>query len=88
MIEAAVERVRELGYRATRIEGIVGAAGVRRSTFYLHFKGKIDILHELIAVVEPEAVAIFAPLADSEFPSWRDLRDTFAGFVKFYTWRL
>lgn len=85
LIEAALERFNELGYHATRIEDIVGAAGASRSTFYLHFKGKIDIVHELIAVVEPEAAAIFARLADLESLSWENLRHTIAEFVEFYT---
>lgn len=84
LIEAALEKFNDLGYHATRIEDIVGAAGASRSTFYLHFKGKIDIVHELIAVVVPEAEAIFARLADLESPSWEDLRDTIAEFVNFY----
>ena len=84
LIEAALEKFNELGYHATRIEDIVGAAGASRSTFYLHFRSKIDVVHELIAVVEPEAEAIFARLADLESPSWEDLRDTIAEFVEFY----
>lgn len=84
LIEAALERFNDLGYHATRIEDIVGAAGASRSTFYLHFKGKIDVIHELIAVVAPEADAIFARLADLESPSWEDIRDTIAEFVEFY----
>ncbi len=85
LIEAALEKFNELGYHATRIEDIVSAAGASRSTFYLHFKGKIDVVHELIAVVEPEAEAIFARLADLESPSWENFRHTIVEFVEFYT---
>ncbi len=42
-------------------------------------------MHELIAVVEPEAEAIFARLDNLESPSWEDLRDTIAEIVDFYT---
>lgn len=85
LIEAALERFNDLGYHSTRIEDIVGAAGASRSTFYLHFKGKIDIIHELVAIVEPEAEEIFARFDDVEQVSWEGLRDTIVTFVDFYT---
>lgn len=85
LIEAALEKFAELGYHATRIEDIVGAVGASRSTFYLHFGGKIGIVHELVAIVEPEAEEIFARFDDMDHVSWESLYATIAEFVEFYT---
>lgn len=85
LVAAALEKFTELGYHATTIEDIVGAAGASRSTFYLHFKGKVNIVHELIAIMEPEAGEIFAWFDDADHVSWEGLRDTIPEFVGFYT---
>lgn len=84
LIDAALEKFSELGYYSTRIEDIVGAAGASRSTFYLHFGGKVDIVHELVAMVEPEAQEIFARLGEMEKVSRESLYETIAEFVDFY----
>ncbi len=85
LVGAALEKFNELGYHATRIEDIAGAAGASRSTFYLHFNGKIAIVHELIAIVTPEAEEIFARLDALESVSRESLHDTITEFVEFYT---
>lgn len=84
LIEASVEKFSELGYHSTRIEDIVDAAGASRSTFYLHFNSKVDIVHELLAIVEPEAIKIFARLGEMESVSRESLYGTIAEFVDFY----
>lgn len=84
LIEAALERFGELGYYSTSIGDIAGAAGTSRSTFYLHFNSKVDIVHELMADVEPEAVEIFARLGKMENVSRESLYATIAEFVDFY----
>ena len=61
------------------------AAGASRSTFYLHFKGKSDVVHELIAIVKPEAERIFARFDEANHISWEGLRGIIAEFVGFYT---
>lgn len=85
LIGAALEKFNELGYHATRIEDIAGAAGASRSTFYLHFNSKIAIVHELIAIVAPEAEEIFARLDALESVSRESLHATITEFVEFYT---
>lgn len=84
IIEAALEKFSELGYYSTRIEDIAEAAGSSRSTFYLHFSGKVEVVHELVAMVEPDATEIFARLGEMESVSWESLYATIAEFVDFY----
>ncbi len=38
----------EKGYNATSVEDIIGDVGIARRTFYLHFKGKKDLLYHII----------------------------------------
>lgn len=45
-------------YAAIRTADVIEAAGIGRSTFYEHFRGKDEVL---VAVIDP----IFAPLADA-----------------------
>ena len=46
-IDAAVVEFGERGYARTTVDDIVARAGATRATFYLHFRGKVDILREL-----------------------------------------
>ncbi|ADP83730.1 TetR/AcrR family transcriptional regulator [Pseudofrankia inefficax] len=46
-IDAAVIEFAERGYARTTVDDIVSRAGATRATFYLHFRGKADILREL-----------------------------------------
>lgn len=85
LIEAGLEKFTEFGYHATRIEDIASAAGTSRSTFYLHFTGKIGIVHELIARVEPEAEEIFARFHEIDAVSWEGMYGIISEFVEFYT---
>lgn len=85
LIEAALEKFSELGYYSTRVEDIAEAAGASRSTFYLHFNSKVDIVHELVATVEPEALDIFSRLGEMEAVSRENVYGTIAEFVDFYS---
>lgn len=44
----ALEMFSENGYNATSVDDIIAKAGVAKGTFYLHFKGKLDILEMII----------------------------------------
>jgi AcrR family transcriptional regulator len=46
---AARNRFESVGYAKTSAEDITGLAGASRATFYLHFKGKADVLAELVS---------------------------------------
>src|SRR5580698_5089801 len=49
LMTAFVAEVLERGYEAVSVEDIVGRANVGRSTFYMHYKSKDDLLRESIA---------------------------------------
>lgn len=44
------------GYLATTIEDIAGAAGTTRTTFYLHFASKSELLAELLQRIASEVI--------------------------------
>jgi AcrR family transcriptional regulator len=48
LLDAAVEEFSERGYSATTVDDIVSRAGATRATFYLHFKGKSELVLELM----------------------------------------
>lgn len=49
-------------YDSTTMDEIAMAAGLRRSTVYLHYRDKAEILSEIIAEYAPKAKAILATL--------------------------
>jgi AcrR family transcriptional regulator len=49
-------------YDSTTMDEIAMAAGLRRSTLYLHYRDKAEILSEIIAEYAPKAQAILATL--------------------------
>jgi AcrR family transcriptional regulator len=49
-------------YDSTTMDEIAMAAGLRRSTVYLHYRDKAEILSEIIAEYAPKAQAILATL--------------------------
>jgi AcrR family transcriptional regulator len=48
LLEAAVKEFSARGYGATTIDHIASHAGATRATFYLHFRGKADVIAELL----------------------------------------
>jgi len=52
----------ETHYDSTTMDQIAVAAGLRRSTVYLHYKDKTEILAEVIAEYTPKARAVLAML--------------------------
>lgn len=64
-IEAAAASFRANGYAATSVDDIAKAAGATRATFYLHFSGKADVMHELLATVGGETVDIHERLTEA-----------------------
>lgn len=44
----ALDMFAENGYNSTSVDEIIARAGVAKGTFYLHFKGKLDILEMII----------------------------------------
>lgn len=75
LIDAAQAVFAESGYSSATIEEITSAAGASRATFYLHFKGKAEIVQELfLNVLLPEANDIYERLHELENPTWADVR--------------
>ena len=48
IMEIALGMFAENGYNATSVDDIIARAGIAKGTFYLHFKGKLDILDMII----------------------------------------
>jgi AcrR family transcriptional regulator len=79
LIDAAREVFERAGYANATIEDITRTAGASRATFYLHFKGKAEIVNELfLLVLLPDANAIYEQLHELTSPTWVDVR----GFVE------
>lgn len=75
LIEAAKDVFARTGYANATIEDITSAAGASRATFYLHFKGKAEIVNELfLDVLLPESNDIYEHLHDLGEPAWEDVR--------------
>jgi len=64
-IEAAAASFRANGYAATSVDDIAKAAGATRATFYLHFSGKADVMHELLATVGGETRDLHVQLTEA-----------------------
>ncbi|MCG2621874.1 TetR/AcrR family transcriptional regulator [Arthrobacter sp. I2-34] len=52
LLEKGLELFESKGYAATTIDDIAGAAGTTRTTFYLHFSSKAELMSELITTVD------------------------------------
>lgn len=50
------------GYNDTTADAIARAAGVSRASFYLHFRGKAEIVVELMRGIEPEVLGAYRRL--------------------------
>lgn len=59
---AARDLFYEQHYDSTTMDEIADAAGLRRSTLYLHYKDKAEILAEIVADYTPRAQAVLATL--------------------------
>jgi AcrR family transcriptional regulator len=60
--QAARDLFFEKHYDTTTMDEIAGAAGLRRSTLYLHYRDKAEILNEVISDYAPKATATLALL--------------------------
>ena len=70
IIEAAVKLFRELGYEKTSVNDICKEAGIARSTFYLNFAGKKEIISHILLDARQGRNGCFCLLYTS--PSPRD----------------
>jgi AcrR family transcriptional regulator len=63
ILDAAISLFSERGYERTSIKQIAQAVGLTESAIYRHFKGKEDLLGEIIALTER---AVTQPLSESK----------------------
>lgn len=89
-IEKALELFGEKGYAATTIDDIAQAAGSTRTTFYLHFPSKVEVMSALLeradtiltSVDDPPLVTVVASGSrylirtwlDRKFSQWDDIK--------------
>ncbi|WP_167044483.1 TetR/AcrR family transcriptional regulator [Salinibacterium sp. ZJ454] len=64
LMETALELFQSKGYAPTTIDDIAGTAGTTRTTFYLHFSSKSQLMSELITEVDAILTAIDDPPLD------------------------
>ena len=62
LLDAALGAFEANGYHGASVEEIVSAAGVTRSTFYLHFKNKAEVLQVLTDSVQDSVAELYAGL--------------------------
>ncbi|HWR13024.1 MAG TPA: TetR family transcriptional regulator [Rectinemataceae bacterium] len=62
ILDAAILLFSERGYEGTSMKRIAQAVGLTESAIYRHFKGKEDLLSEIIALTE---IAVTQPLAET-----------------------
>jgi AcrR family transcriptional regulator len=74
LLGAALEVFAEDGYGPARVEDVAARAGASRATFYLHFRGKADLVQSLIDAVEPEEEEIWAAFGSLESRNRSDVR--------------
>lgn len=74
----------EKHYDTTTMDEIASAAGLRRSTLYLHYKDKAEILLDIIAEYTPKAKSVLATLPGPQ-PSVEVLHNWVKRVAKFVT---
>jgi AcrR family transcriptional regulator len=85
LADAALELFGEVGYAAATAEGIARRAGATRTTFYLHYASKGDVVLELMRRVDSEIAEMFAALdALGDDASRADVRAWLEDAVSFW----
>ena len=88
----ALELFGEKGYSATTIDDIASAAGSTRTTFYLHFSSKAEVMSALLTKVDailtaadnPTLTAVVASGSRSEIHAWLDRKFSQWDEIKLY----
>jgi AcrR family transcriptional regulator len=90
LLDKGLELFESKGYPATTIDDIASAAGTTRTTFYLHFSSKAELMSELITTVDQILTTVDNPplstvvelgrrdlvraWLDSKFDQWQVIR--------------
>lgn len=86
LLDKGLELFNEQGYSATTVDDIAGAVGTTRTTFYLHFPSKGDLVRSLVETVDEMLTSIDKPsLTDVIASNDRELIKVFLGH-KFDQW--
>lgn len=73
-IDAALEIFEEVGFHEATIDMITKRAGANRSTFYLHFKDKTELMLAADERISPSGHETFAMLNEVEEPTYKQFR--------------
>jgi AcrR family transcriptional regulator len=81
--EAALEVIERTGYPGATIDEIAATAGASRATFYPHFKGKADLIRELVETM-PDRQHVWDGLSAMRDPSPEQVRAWLEDVVAMY----
>lgn len=86
LLDAAVPVLADKGYRATRVDDVVGAAAVSHGTFYLYFANKEDLFASLArrCVDDVAELAAALPQVTPDAAGRTELRSWLARYVELY----
>jgi AcrR family transcriptional regulator len=62
LVDTALDVFEQRGFGAATVEEIVSTARVARATFYLHFKNKMEMVHELTEAIRPSVAELYGDL--------------------------
>lgn len=86
LLDKGLELFNQQGYSSTTVDDIAGAVGTTRTTFYLHFPSKGDLVRSLVETVDDMLTSIDKPsLTDVIASNERELVKVFLGH-KFDQW--
>jgi AcrR family transcriptional regulator len=85
LTEAALEVFDRQGYVSATIEDIVATAGASRATFYLHFKGKSEVVRDFMEQLTAESFEIYRSLDTvAKGYTWGEMRTWVGQTVTFW----
>nr|MDT0664104.1 TetR/AcrR family transcriptional regulator [Micromonospora sp. DSM 115978] len=74
LLNGALAVFEKQGFNAATVEDIASAAEVARGTFYLHFKNKMEIVHELTEEIRPSVAELYGDLDAAIAAGSQDVR--------------
>jgi AcrR family transcriptional regulator len=84
IVGAAVGVFSRMGFRATRVEDVIAAAGISRRTFYKYFAGKDEVLAAIYEVATGELLGAMRAAAESSADPLDGLRLGLDVYLEFH----
>ena len=86
---ALIETINEKGFGNLTVSDITERAGINRGTFYIHYKGKQDLLEQLEEAIYSDIIQLFHDNGTiSSATSYEDLnRQFFSKVFGLHLWR-